>query len=66
MRSVERRTRLADGSERIVPVYRFEALPHDSTLAGPAIVESQFTTIVIETYARFRRNTSGSLVVDIS
>jgi N-methylhydantoinase A len=62
----ERRTLLAGGDERIVPVYRFEALPHDSTMAGPAIVESQFTTIVIETYAMFRRNTSGSLVVDIT
>lgn len=47
------------------PVYRFEALPEAKDYVGPAIVETPFTTIVVEPDSCFRRTSSGALVVDI-
>jgi len=48
-----------------VEVYRFEALPTGTEIAGPAIVESSFTSIVIDAGARAVRDVSGSLVIDV-
>jgi N-methylhydantoinase A len=45
-------------------VHRFETLPTGSTVSGPAIIESSFTTIVINPGAEARRTTSGSLSID--
>jgi N-methylhydantoinase A/oxoprolinase/acetone carboxylase beta subunit len=41
----------------------FEAMGADEVLAGPAIVESPVTTVVIDPGATVRRTASGSLVV---
>ena len=50
---------------RTVDVYRFEALGEGAVVAGPAIVESSFTSIVIDAGARAVRDRSGSLVIDV-
>jgi N-methylhydantoinase A len=47
------------------PVFRLGALVPDSVHAGPSIVETPFTSIVIDAGARFQRRASGSLVVDL-
>jgi N-methylhydantoinase A len=44
-------------------VRRFEAMAPDEALAGPAIVESSFTTVVLDPGATARRASSGSLVI---
>lgn len=44
-------------------VRRFEAVSETEPLAGPAIVESSFTTVVVDPGARARRTASGSLVI---
>ncbi|RLA05257.1 MAG: hydantoinase/oxoprolinase family protein [Gammaproteobacteria bacterium] len=44
-------------------VYRFDALPEDLMMEGPAIVETPFTTIVVDPSASFKRTQSSSLVV---
>ena len=46
-----------------VPIHRFEALAVNDDHGGPAIVETPFTTIVIDPGTRFQRTESGSLVV---
>jgi N-methylhydantoinase A len=47
------------------PVHRFEQVPATMSLAGPAIVESSFTTVLVEPGTRFRRDPAGSLVVTL-
>jgi N-methylhydantoinase A len=44
-------------------VRRFEAVSETDPLDGPAIVESSFTTVVVDPGARARRTASGSLVI---
>jgi N-methylhydantoinase A len=46
------------------PVLRIEDLVPGQERAGPAIVETPFTTIVIDPGARFRATASGGLAVD--
>jgi N-methylhydantoinase A len=63
---VERGTRPVTfpGYGRIeTPVRRLDALPEGVEFAGPAILESPFTTVVIDPVARYVRQPSGSLVV---
>lgn len=48
-----------------VDVYRFEALDTGERVAGPAIVESAFTTIVIDPGATAVRRASGSLSIEV-
>jgi N-methylhydantoinase A len=48
-----------------VPVRTFDALAVGDIHQGPAIVETPFTTIVIDPAAKFRRTPAGSLVVEI-
>jgi N-methylhydantoinase A len=48
-----------------VEVHRFEALDTGEEVAGPAIIESAFTTIVIDPGARGLRRASGSLSIDV-
>jgi N-methylhydantoinase A len=43
-----------------------EAVPVGASLSGPAIVESDFTSIVIEPGATARRDISGNLVIEIA
>lgn len=47
------------------PVLNFDQLETDQILDGPAIVESPFTTVVIDQASQFRRNRDGTLVIDI-
>jgi N-methylhydantoinase A len=52
------------GHQRMsVPVRRLDALPEGEAFAGPAILESPFTTVVIDPDARYERRPTGSLVV---
>ncbi len=48
-----------------VPVLRFEALGAGSLHHGPAIIESPFSSIVIDHDAAFNRTDSGNLVVEL-
>lgn len=48
-----------------VPVRRFEALAVDEFIAGPAIVESPFTTVIVDPGVSFARRPSGSLSIDM-
>jgi len=44
-------------------IHAFDALPLDSPVAGPAIVESSFTTVVVGPGALVERKRSGSLAI---
>jgi N-methylhydantoinase A len=54
------------GQERGVPVHEFEALAVAVRHAGPAIVETPFTTIAIEPESRFWLDESGGLIVELA
>jgi N-methylhydantoinase A len=58
-----RRVHLAGAGWTELPLHRFAALPAGAPLAGPAIVESPFTTIVLPPGSRGRRLPSGTLEV---
>lgn len=47
------------------PVVDFDALADDQSLVGPAIVESSFTTIVVDAGTRARKTEAGTLVIDL-
>ena len=47
-------------------VYRLEAIPSGVTIHGPAIIESDFTSIVIEPSSNAVRDTMGNLVIDVT
>jgi N-methylhydantoinase A len=47
-----------------VPVLAFDEIEPGARIEGPAIVESPFTSIVIDPSAAFSRSTSGDLVVE--
>jgi N-methylhydantoinase A len=44
-------------------IYRLDRLDHGVQFNGPAIIESPFTTIVVDPGARFSRAASGSIVI---
>ena len=44
-------------------VLRFEAMSHDAPVTGPAIIESPFTTVVLDPGASAVRRPSGSLAI---
>ena len=46
-------------------VQGFEKLSDGDVLEGPAIVESSFTSIVIDPGARARRDATGALIIDV-
>ncbi len=48
-----------------VPVHRFETLDPGRRLAGPAIVENDYTTVIVDPGATAERRPSGSLVIDV-
>ena len=56
---------LAARESREVQVHRFEAIPAGVEIVGPAIVESSFTSIVIDPGARATRDALGTLVIDV-
>ncbi|MCB1496561.1 MAG: hydantoinase/oxoprolinase family protein [Bauldia sp.] len=46
-------------------VHRFEALAEADTIVGPAVVESDFTSVVIDPGTTARRDAMGTLVIDL-
>jgi N-methylhydantoinase A len=56
---------LASREAREVDVYRFEAIDAGEKIAGPAIVESSFTSIVIDPGAVATRDDLGTLVIEV-
>jgi len=56
---------LASTEARKVDVWRFEAIAEGTTIVGPAIVESSFTSIVIDPGATATRDALGTLVIDV-
>jgi N-methylhydantoinase A len=46
-----------------VPVWRLDAVPIEQQLAGPAIVETTTTTVMVDEGAGFTRRPTGSLHV---
>ena len=48
-----------------VLVHRFETLDAGRRLAGPAIVENDYTTVIVDPGATAERRPSGSLVIDV-
>ena len=46
-------------------VHDFETLPEGTEVAGPAIVESGFTSVVVEPGARARRDAGGTLIIAV-
>ncbi len=51
----------ADGSRHNARVYRFEALGEGEVVTGPAIIESSFTSIVLDPGARAQRATGSAI-----
>jgi N-methylhydantoinase A len=49
-----------------VPVLPFETMAFGQDLAGPAIVESSFTTVVVDPGATATRQPSGSLSIEVA
>ncbi len=47
------------------PVHRFETLPAGAEVPGPAIVESSFTSVVVDPGARARRDDGGALIIAV-
>ncbi|WP_326523009.1 hydantoinase/oxoprolinase family protein [Sphingomonas sp.] len=46
------------------PVLRWDAIPAGQDFAGPALIESPFTTVVVDPPARFRRSADGALLIE--
>lgn len=44
-------------------IYRLEGMPEGQVFAGPMIIESPFTTIVVDPVARVYKSTFGSIVI---
>jgi N-methylhydantoinase A len=44
---------------------RFETMADGDAVAGPALVESAFTTVVVDPGARARRLPSGTLIIAV-
>jgi N-methylhydantoinase A len=47
------------------PVHRLETFAEGETITGPAMVESDFTSIVVDPGAVARRDGAGNLVIDV-
>lgn len=65
LRLPPRKVRFLTGGWQTVEVYHFDALPVHFRITGPAIVDSSFTSIVIDPGARATRDEFGSLVIDV-
>ncbi len=55
----------ADGGWVDAAVRRFEMVAEGASITGPAILESSFTTVVLDPGAVARRTASGSLSIDV-
>jgi N-methylhydantoinase A len=58
-----RRVYFAEGGWVEAEVRRFEEVASGTTVAGPAIIESSFTTVVLDPGALARRTAAGSLAI---
>ncbi len=47
------------------PVLQWEAIPKGADRQGPAIVESAFTTVVVDPGSRMRRTDGGTLLIEV-
>lgn len=47
------------------PVLRWEDIPPDQPARGPALIESAFTTVVVDPTARFRCTADGAIVIEV-
>jgi N-methylhydantoinase A len=61
----KRRAWLAGGRLE-VPVFGFQTLTPNRLLEGPAIVETAFTTIVVDSDSAFRLDPAGNLIVELN
>ena len=52
-----------DGVEVTTPIYPMQSIPMALTTEGPAIIETPYTTIVIDPAARFYRSEHGSVII---
>jgi N-methylhydantoinase A len=59
----KRRVYFADHGWVEATVERFEEVAPEATVAGPAVIESSFTTVVLDPGALARRTASGSLAI---
>lgn len=59
-----RRVWFADAGWVDTLVLRWDAVPADTDLDGPALIESPFTTVVVDPPARFRRSGDGALLIE--
>jgi N-methylhydantoinase A len=59
-----RKAYFADGGLVDTKVLRFEDMARGEEVAGPAIIESSFTTVVVDPGASAQRSTAGSLVIN--
>ena len=60
-----RRIYFSDSGEIDAALHRFEDLDQGHVLPGPAIIESPFTTVVVDSDACFSRSPAGSLIIEI-
>ena len=56
---------LSGGIIEKASVYRFEAIRDGAALHGPAIIESGFTTVVLDERSTASRNSNGTIVIDL-
>ena len=52
-----------DGTEVTTPIYPLQSIQTASATEGPAIIETPYTTIVIDPAARFYRSEYGSVMI---
>jgi len=60
-----RRAYFSDGGWAVVPVRSFDALQAGEIVAGPAIIESAFTTVIVDPGATAIKRPSGSLSIGV-
>lgn len=63
-RRPSRKTYFGNAGHLDAAVVDFDSLKDGEIQTGPAVVESPFTTVVIDPGARFRRTAAGSLVIE--
>ena len=63
--TTRRRAYFAQGGWADVPVHRFDALSLTDRVAGPTIIESAFTTVIVDPGATAVKRPSGSLAIEV-
>lgn len=59
------RTAQVDGKPAATPVFEWTSLQTGQQVAGPAIIESAFTTVVVPGGAKARVDAYGNVVIDV-